>query len=61
MVDKETFIELTKIASCNVLKLTHDSYYIQTEALAMGSLPACQLANGWMSKFDATIKGEAKL
>ena len=48
-VDEETFIELTKIASCNVLKLTHDGYYIQPEGLAMGSLPARQLANGWIS------------
>ena len=36
-VDKETFIELAKIASCNVLMLTHDGYYTQIEGLAMGS------------------------
>ena len=60
-VDKETFIELAKIASCNVLMLTHDGYYIQTEGLAMGSPPAPHLANGWMSQFDPVIKGEAKL
>ena len=39
-VDKETFIELAKIASCDVLMLTHDGYYVQTEGLAMGSPPA---------------------
>ena len=60
-VDKETFIELAKIASCNVLMLTHDGYYIQTEGLAMGSPPNPHLANGWMSQFDPVIKGEAKL
>ena len=60
-VDKETFIELAKIASCDVLMLTHDGYYVQTEGLAMGSPPAPHLANGWMSQFDAHIKGESNL
>ena len=60
-VNTETFIELAKIASCNVLTLTHDGYYIQTEGLAMGSPPAPHLANGWMSQFDSDIKGESKL
>ena len=60
-VDKETFIELAKIASCDVIMLTHDGYYRQVDGLAMGSPPAPHLANGWMSKFDSNIKGEAKL
>lgn len=41
--------------------LTHDGYYRQVDGLAMGSPPAPQLANGWMSKFDNTIKGQATL
>ena len=60
-VDKQTFIELAQIASCNVLMLTHDGYYKQLDGLAMGSPPAPMLANGWMSQFDSDIKGEAKL
>ena len=60
-VDKETFIKLAKFASCKMLMLTHDGYYIQTEGLAMGSPPAPHLANGWMSQFDPVIKGDAKL
>ena len=60
-IDKETFIELAKIASCDVLMLTHDGYYRQTEGLAMGSPPAPHLANGWMSQFDANIRGESKM
>ena len=60
-VDKDTFIELAKIASCDVMMLTHDGYYKQIEGLAMGSPPAPHLANGWMSQFDSTIKGESKL
>ena len=60
-IDKDTFIVLAKIASCNVLMLTHDGYYTQIEGLAMGSPPAPHLANGWMSQFDADIRGESKL
>ena len=60
-VDKATFIELAKIASCDVMMLTHDGYYKQTEGLAMGSPPAPHLANGWMSQFDSTIKGDSKI
>ena len=39
-VDKETFIELAKLASCDVVMLTHDGYYKQVDGLAMGSPPA---------------------
>ena len=60
-VSKRTFIELAKIASCNVIMQTHDGFYQQTDGLAMGSPPAPHLANGWMSKFDDLIKGDAKL
>ena len=60
-VSKATFIELAKIASCNVIMSTHDGMYQQTDGLAMGSPPAPHLANAWMSQFDATIKGTSTL
>ena len=31
------------------------------DGLAMGSPPAPMLANGWMSKYDKIIKGNAKI
>ena len=60
-IDKQTFIELAEISSCNVLMLTHDGYYKQTDGLAMGSPPASHLANGWLSKYDPIIRGNAKI
>ena len=60
-VDKETFITLAKIASCDVIMSTHDGYYRQVDGLAMGSPPAAHLANGWLSQFDDRIKGDAKV
>ena len=60
-VKKSVFIELAKIASCDVVMSTHDGYYKQIDGLAMGSPPAPHLANGWMSKFDRQIEGNAKL
>jgi len=60
-VDRETFKELVTLCSVNVLMLTNDGYYSQVDGLAMGSPPALQLANGWMSKFDEEIKGNATL
>ena len=60
-VDKDTFIQLATIASCNVVMSTHDGYYQQIDGLAMGSPPAPHLANGWMSQYDQIIQGEAKL
>ena len=41
--------------------LTHDGYYTQRDGLAMGSFPAPHLANGWLSQYEETIKGESKL
>ena len=58
-VDKETFKSMLEISSCNVVMLTHEGYYRQVDGLAMGSPPAPLLANGWMSKFDDKIKGDA--
>ena len=60
-VDKETFITLAKIASCDVIMSTHDGFYSQIDGLAMGSAPAPFLANGWLSQYDPIIRGEAKL
>ena len=58
-VDRETFHLLTVLCSCNVIMLTNDGLYRQTDGLAMGSPPAPLLANGWLRKFDDTIKGDA--
>ena len=60
-VDRDTFIELTSIAACDVITLTHDSHYKQVDGLAMGSPPAPHLANGWLSQFDDVIRKDAKL
>lgn len=35
-IDKDTFRSLCKIASCEVVMLTHDGYYTQKDGLAMG-------------------------
>ena len=58
-VNRDTFITLAKIASRDVLMSTHNGYYQQVDGLAMGSPPAPHLANGWLSQFDGTIKGDA--
>ena len=60
-VDKQTFMTLAEIATCNVLMSTHDGFYKQIDGLAMGSPPAPQLANGWLSQFDDIIKGNATI
>ena len=60
-MNKETFIELAKMASCDVIMSTHRGYFKQIDGLAMGSPPAPHLANGWLSQYDDTIKGDSKL
>ena len=45
-VDKSTFIELLKLCTSDVLMLTHNGFYKQTDGLAMGSPPAPLIANG---------------
>ena len=60
-IDRTTFVELAMIASCNVVMSTHDGYYLQSDGFAMGSPPAPHLANGWMSRHDDSIRGNAKL
>ena len=47
-VDKQTFIELTTLASIDVVMSTHDGYYKQSDGLAMGSPPAPYLVNVWL-------------
>ena len=60
-VDKETFKELLRLCTCNVVMKTHNGFYRQTDGLAMGSPPAPLLANGWLSKYDPSIGENAKL
>ena len=49
------------MASCDVIMFTHRRYFKQIDGLAMGSPPAPHLANGWLSQYDDTIKGDSKL
>ena len=51
-VDRNTFEELLKMCSSNVVMQTNDGYFRQVDGLAMGSPPAPRLANGWLSKYD---------
>ena len=60
-VGEDTFKQLLEICSCNVLMLTNEGYYRQKDGLAMGRPPAPLLANGWASKFDKKIQGDAKM
>ena len=41
--------------------LTSDGFYRQVDGLAMGSPPVPQLANGWMSKYNQVVKGNANI
>jgi len=50
-VDRETFKELLKLCSSNVIMLTNEGYFKQVDSQAMGSPPALHLANAWMNKF----------
>ena len=54
-VSKDTFVELLKLASTNVIMSTHDGYYMQKDGLAMGSPPAPLLANIWLAKREPAI------
>ena len=60
-VSKDTFKQLLEICSIDVLMSTPSGYYRQIDGLAMGSPPAPLVANGWLSKYDNQIKGNAKL
>ena len=60
-IDRETFITLAKVASCEVVLSTHDGFYKQVDGLAMGSPPAPHLVNGWLSQFENLIKDDAKI
>ena len=56
LIDRETFITLAKVASCEVVLSTHDGFYKQVDGLAMGSPPAPHLANGWLSSLRTSLK-----
>ena len=58
-VSKETFKELLEVCTSDVLILTSDGYYRQTDGLAMGSPPAPLLANGWLNRYEKELKKEA--
>ena len=62
-VSKETFIKLAEISSCDVIMQTHNSFYKQTNGLAMGNPPAANLnlANARMSQFNDAINGNSNL
>ena len=60
-VDKETFVKLLQLATKDVVMLTHEGYYRQTDGLAMGAKPAPPLANIWLSKYEPIIQDSAKL
>ena len=60
-VSKDTFKELVRLCTCNVVMKTHDGFYRQTDGLAMGSPPAPLIANGWLSQYDPQIRENAKL
>ena len=60
-VDKETFIKLLELSCKDVVMLTHDGYYRQTDGLAMGAKPAPPLANIWLSKYEPEIRDSARL
>ena len=55
-LDKQTFKDLVRLCTCDVLMKTHDGFYRQIDGLAMGSPPAPLLANGWLSKFELSIR-----
>ena len=44
-VDRETFVKLAQISSCNILMSTHDGYYRQVDGLAMGTPPQLPILN----------------
>lgn len=50
-VTKETFREVLKISSYNVLMLTYRDYLCQVDSLTMGSPPATLLAKRQMNKY----------
>ena len=47
------------LSAVKTLLCLHMIAFTQVDGLAMDSPPAPQLANGWMSKFDDVIKGDA--
>ena len=54
-------LTLATISCANVILSTHDGTYRQIDGLAMGSPPAPQLSNIWLSKYEPAIKDDSKL
>ena len=60
-VDRETFQKLLTACMCDVIMSTSVGYYRQIDGLAMGSPPAPLITNGWLSKYDYEIQGNASI
>ena len=60
-VNKEMFITLATISCANVILSTYDGTYQQINGLTMGLPPAPPLSNMWLSKYEPSIKNDAKL
>ena len=56
--DKQTFIDLLRLALIEVLFQVGNSWYRQVDGLAMGSKLAVYLANIWMSQFISRLGGK---
>ena len=54
-IDKETFVDLLKMVSCDILISTPDGIYRQIDGVAMGSAVGPLLANIFMSAYDNQI------
>ena len=56
--DKQTFIDLLRLALIDVLFQVGNFWYRQVDGLAMGSKLAVYLANIWMSQFESSSGGK---
>ena len=60
-VDKETFIELAKLACKDLVFCSPSGFFRQIDGLGMGIQPASPLSNIWMSSFEEQIKEDATI
>ena len=56
--DKSTFIQLMRLAVCNVCFLSGGTWYTQNDGVAMGSTLAVILANLWLKEFEGALAGK---
>ena len=56
--DKSTFIQLMRLAVCNMCFLTGGTWYTQSDGFAMCSTLAVNLANFWLKEFEGILAGE---